>query len=149
MNCAGPPISPPPFRHRYKMNMGRPGSTPSSGGPRVVLPVFRSVESCSLPSVFFFADISAVMITKLFSEQVTAVPLVAALFVLYLARTVIAWARLRQFTGPRWTGVSNIPHGKAALSEKCHEWYAKVSKEHGTCGSRDDGLFSPRSCTCT
>ncbi|KAM9880438.1 cytochrome p450 [Verticillium dahliae] len=73
----------------------------------------------------------SVMITKLFSEQVTAVPLVAALFVLYLARTVIAWARLRQFTGPRWTGVSNIPHGKAALSEKCHEWYAKVSKEHG------------------
>ncbi|KAL9941557.1 hypothetical protein ACHAQF_006947 [Verticillium nonalfalfae] len=71
------------------------------------------------------------MITTLFSEQVTAVPLVAALFVLYLARTVIAWAKLRQFTGPRWTGVSNIPHGKAALSEKCHEWYAKVSKEHG------------------
>ncbi|KAF3354199.1 hypothetical protein VdG1_07664 [Verticillium dahliae VDG1] len=71
------------------------------------------------------------MITKLFSEQVTAGPPVAALFVLYLARTVIAWARLRQFTGPRWTGVSNIPHGKAALSEKCHEWYAKVSQEHG------------------
>ncbi|KAM0268896.1 hypothetical protein ACHAQH_009869 [Verticillium albo-atrum] len=71
------------------------------------------------------------MISGLFSADVTALPLVVALFAFYLVRTLITWAKLRQFDGPRWTSVSNIPHGKAALSEKCHEWYADVSKKHG------------------
>jgi len=58
-------------------------------------------------------------------------PLVALLIALYAIRKVISYNRLRQFKGPPGTGFSDIPHSRAFLSGKCHEWYAEVSEKYG------------------
>lgn len=50
---------------------------------------------------------------------------------LYIVRTVWLFARLRHFSGPFLAGFSDWPHSKAMLQNNCHEWYAKVIKEHG------------------
>ncbi|KAH7122103.1 cytochrome P450 [Dactylonectria estremocensis] len=59
-------------------------------------------------------------------------PLLAgALAVVYLAKTIAAYARLRKFKGPFWTGFTNWPHSKALLLNTCHEWYGEISEKYG------------------
>ena len=53
------------------------------------------------------------------------------LVLLYVLRTISTYARLQQFRGPRWTGISNWPHSIAMLRGNCHEWYAAVNKKYG------------------
>ncbi|KAJ5166639.1 uncharacterized protein N7482_005420 [Penicillium canariense] len=54
-----------------------------------------------------------------------AVTLVCGLLSLYMLRTIATYAKLRQFRGPSWTGISNWPHSMAMLRGNCHEWYAE------------------------
>ncbi|UNI20893.1 hypothetical protein JDV02_006942 [Purpureocillium takamizusanense] len=58
---------------------------------------------------------------------------VAALAVVTLltVRCAAAYLRLRQFGGPRWTGVSNWPHSMAMLQNRCHEWYEEANEKYG------------------
>jgi hypothetical protein len=60
-----------------------------------------------------------------------AVMALCGLLILYVLRTVTMYAKLRQFRGPTWTGISNWPHSVAMLRGNCHEWYAEVNKEYG------------------
>ncbi|CAL5870646.1 uncharacterized protein PFLUO_LOCUS4886 [Penicillium psychrofluorescens] len=60
-----------------------------------------------------------------------AVTLLCGLLTLYVFWTITTYAKLRQFRGPLWTGISNWPHSLAMLRSNCHEWYAEVSKKHG------------------
>ncbi|KAL2864022.1 cytochrome P450 [Aspergillus lucknowensis] len=57
--------------------------------------------------------------------------LLCGLLAFYVLGIITAYAKLRQFRGPRWTGISNWPHSLAMLSGRCHEWYAEVSNKHG------------------
>ncbi|KAL2785026.1 cytochrome P450 [Aspergillus keveii] len=57
--------------------------------------------------------------------------LICGLVGLYILRTITTYAKLRQFKGPSWTGISNWPHSMAMLGGHCHEWYAAVSKQYG------------------
>ncbi|KAL4907041.1 hypothetical protein BDW74DRAFT_150154 [Aspergillus multicolor] len=50
---------------------------------------------------------------------------------LYIFSTITIYAKLRQFKGPSWTGISDWPHSLAMLGGHCHEWYAAVSKQYG------------------
>ncbi|KAL3462677.1 cytochrome P450 [Aspergillus heterothallicus] len=63
------------------------------------------------------------------SGQILA--LVCGLLGLYIVRVITTYAKLRQFRGPAWTGVSDWPHSRAMLGGRCHEWYAAVSREYG------------------
>lgn len=56
------------------------------------------------------------------------VTLLIGLLSFYLWAT---YTKLKQFRGPRWTGISNWPHSLAILSGNCHEWYAEVSQKYG------------------
>lgn len=58
------------------------------------------------------------------------VPLLGFLVVVYFVNKLVVYARLRQFRGPRWTGLTDLPHSKAML-HNCHEWYADVSDKYG------------------
>lgn len=60
-----------------------------------------------------------------------AVMALCGLAVLYVLKTITTYTRLRQFRGPRWTGISNWPHSIAMLRGKCHEWYAEVNQKYG------------------
>lgn len=60
-----------------------------------------------------------------------AVTLLCGLLGLYIFRIITTYAKLRQFRGPSWTGISNWPHSMAMLRGNCHEWYAEVNKKHG------------------
>ncbi|KAJ5806313.1 uncharacterized protein N7503_003915 [Penicillium pulvis] len=60
-----------------------------------------------------------------------AVTLVSVLLGLYLFGIITVYAKLMQFSGPSWTGISNWPHSIALLRENCHEWYAEVNEKHG------------------
>lgn len=60
-----------------------------------------------------------------------AVMLLGGLFGLYIFKVITSYAKLRQFRGPSWTGISNWPHSIAILGGNCHEWYAEVSNKHG------------------
>ncbi|KAJ5832685.1 hypothetical protein N7474_000996 [Penicillium riverlandense] len=60
-----------------------------------------------------------------------AVTLVCGLLTIYIIWAITTYAKLRQFRGPLWTGISNWPHSMAMLRGNCHEWYAEVNKKHG------------------
>ncbi|KAJ5620039.1 hypothetical protein N7510_004023 [Penicillium lagena] len=60
-----------------------------------------------------------------------AVTLLCGLLSLYIFRAITAYAKLRQFRGPSWTGISNWPHSMAMLRGNCHEWYAEANQKHG------------------
>lgn len=60
-----------------------------------------------------------------------AVTLLCGLLGLYIFRKIRTYARLRQFPGPSWTGISDWPHSIAMLRGNCHEWYAEANKKHG------------------
>jgi hypothetical protein len=59
------------------------------------------------------------------------VTLLCSLLGLYVYRTIMMYAKLREFRGPSWTGISNWPHSMAMLGGNCHEWYAEVNKKYG------------------
>lgn len=61
--------------------------------------------------------------------------LLCGLMIFWIARTVASYAKLRQFQGPRWTGISNWPHSLALLRYNCHEWYAEVNNKYGMASS--------------
>ncbi|KAJ5417304.1 uncharacterized protein N7487_000854 [Penicillium crustosum] len=63
--------------------------------------------------------------------SVQAVMLLGGLLSLYIFKIITGYARLRQFRGPSWTGISNWPHSIAILGGNCHEWYAEVNNKHG------------------
>lgn len=69
-------------------------------------------------------------IPTLFRPVVT---LLCGLLGLYIFKVITTYAKLRQFQGPSWTGISNLPHSIAMLGGNCHEWYARVNKKHGGC----------------
>ncbi|KAJ6437134.1 cytochrome P450 52A11 [Purpureocillium lavendulum] len=60
-----------------------------------------------------------------------AVLAVVAVLGLLAVRTAAAYFRLRQFAGPRWTGISSWPHSKAMLENRCHEWYEEANRKCG------------------
>ncbi|KAJ5553091.1 hypothetical protein N7494_002469 [Penicillium frequentans] len=60
-----------------------------------------------------------------------AVTLFSVLLGLYIFRIITTYAKLMQFRGPSWTGISDWPHSIALLRENCHEWYAEVNEKHG------------------
>ncbi|CAI7628389.1 unnamed protein product [Penicillium pancosmium] len=60
-----------------------------------------------------------------------AVTLLCGLMTLWIVKTITSYAKLRQFQGPRWTGISNWPHSLALLRHNCHEWYAEVNNKYG------------------
>jgi hypothetical protein len=51
----------------------------------------------------------------------------------YAAYRFLIYRRLRHIPGPRWTGLTEIPHIRAMLTEHCYEWYHSVSKTYGQC----------------
>ncbi|KPM39018.1 hypothetical protein AK830_g7543 [Neonectria ditissima] len=53
------------------------------------------------------------------------------LVVLFIANKLVVYAKLRQFRGPRWTGVSDWPHSTAMLQSRCHEWYEETNRKYG------------------
>lgn len=59
------------------------------------------------------------------------ISLVLGLVGIYIARLIWQFVKLRRFPGPRWTGLSNIPHSRAMLDGECHKWYADVSRKYG------------------
>ncbi|KAM5350025.1 hypothetical protein ACJ41O_006530 [Fusarium nematophilum] len=58
-------------------------------------------------------------------------PLLCGLLVLFIAKRSVAYARLRQFGGPRWVGFTDWPHSWAMLQNRCHEWYAEANQKYG------------------
>lgn len=54
--------------------------------------------------------------------------LAAVLLVPIVGSRLRAYLKLRQIPGPGWTGVSEIPHIRAFLSERCCNWYTAVSE---------------------
>jgi hypothetical protein len=60
-----------------------------------------------------------------------AATLFCGLVILWIVKTITSYAKLRQFQGPRWTGISNWPHSLALLRHNCHEWYAEVNNKYG------------------
>ncbi|CAI7645479.1 unnamed protein product [Penicillium manginii] len=60
-----------------------------------------------------------------------AATLFCGLVILWIVKTITSYAKLRQFRGPRWTGISNWPHSLALLRHNCHEWYAEVNNKYG------------------
>ena len=56
---------------------------------------------------------------------------VFAVLAFLAVRCAAAYLRLRQFGGPRWTGVSNWPHSVAMLQNRCHEWYEEANRKYG------------------
>ena len=56
---------------------------------------------------------------------------VFAVLAFLAVRCAAAYLRLRQFGGPRWTGVSNWPHSVAMLQHRCHEWYEEANRKYG------------------
>ncbi|KAJ6080543.1 hypothetical protein N7467_010296 [Penicillium canescens] len=59
-----------------------------------------------------------------------AVTLLYILLRLYIYRTIMTYAKLREFRGPSWTGISNWPYSMAMLRGNCHEWYIEVNKKY-------------------
>ncbi|KAJ5231639.1 uncharacterized protein N7469_006227 [Penicillium citrinum] len=57
--------------------------------------------------------------------------LTGGLIAVWIYKTITDYAKLKNFKGPRWTGVSNWPHSLAILHNKCHEWYAEVNNKYG------------------
>ncbi|KAF5615015.1 pisatin demethylase [Fusarium sp. NRRL 25303] len=57
--------------------------------------------------------------------------LVYALIGLYVINKLVVYFKLRQFGGPRWTGVSDWPHSWAMLQDRCHKLYEQVNLKHG------------------
>ncbi|TLS20886.1 uncharacterized protein PpBr36_10754 [Pyricularia pennisetigena] len=49
----------------------------------------------------------------------------------YVIWTIVGYRRLSHIPGPRWTGISNIPHSLAYASGECHKWYQAASNKHG------------------
>jgi hypothetical protein len=60
-----------------------------------------------------------------------AVVLVSTLLFIYVVQKTIAYSKLSQFPGPRWTGISGIPHRTAMFGYAVHEWYHQVSEKYG------------------
>ncbi|KAJ5095271.1 hypothetical protein N7532_007562, partial [Penicillium argentinense] len=60
-----------------------------------------------------------------------AVMLLCGLLAFFIFRTIASYVRLKQFSGPSWTGISNWPHSLAILGGNCHEWYAEVNNKYG------------------
>ncbi|KAK7920837.1 hypothetical protein PG985_008859 [Apiospora marii] len=59
-------------------------------------------------------------------------PILAAVVLLAIVGSRLrAYIKLRHIPGPKWTGVSDIPHIRAFLSERCCSWYTEVSETHG------------------
>lgn len=59
-------------------------------------------------------------------------PILAAVVLLAIVGSRLrAYLKLRHIPGPRWTGVSDIPHIRAFLSERCCNWYTAVNEKHG------------------
>ena len=73
--------------------------------------------------------VSSAMGVSMLSWQ--AVALLCIVSGLYIYRTIMTYAKLREFRGPSWTGISNWPHSMAMLRGNCHEWYAEVNKKYG------------------
>lgn len=59
-------------------------------------------------------------------------PLLASIVTIYLLRTILRYHKLARFGGPRWTGLSEIPHGIKAYTGEAHNWYRSVSEKYGT-----------------
>lgn len=49
----------------------------------------------------------------------------------YLVSKVVAYFRLRKFGGPKWSGITDVPHSRAMLRGNCHLWYAEANKKYG------------------
>jgi len=72
------------------------------------------------------------MFIDLFSTtRETWLILVAVTAVTIAASKLRTYLKLRHIPGPAWTGISDIPHIRAFLSERCCEWYSSVNETHG------------------
>ncbi|KAK8094235.1 hypothetical protein PG997_000920 [Apiospora hydei] len=70
-------------------------------------------------------------IDLLSTSRETWLILAAVASLAYLASRLNIYLKLRHIPGPQWTGLSDIPHIRAFLSERCCEWYASVSETYG------------------
>ncbi|KAK8107499.1 cytochrome P450 [Apiospora kogelbergensis] len=72
------------------------------------------------------------MFTDLLSTtRETWLILIAVATLTFAAYKLRSYHKLRHIPGPTWTGLSDIPHIRAFLSERCCEWYSSVSETHG------------------
>lgn len=60
--------------------------------------------------------------------------ILAALAVLYLARMLRVYSRLRHFKGPWGVGFSEFPHSRRLLSMQAYIWYEQVCAQYGQFG---------------
>ncbi|KAJ5707642.1 hypothetical protein N7488_007443, partial [Penicillium malachiteum] len=56
--------------------------------------------------------------------------ILVSLVTFYVFKIARDYARLKQFKGPSWTGISNWPHSIAFLRGNCHEWYADILNKY-------------------
>ncbi|KAK8134230.1 Cytochrome P450 [Apiospora sp. TS-2023a] len=72
------------------------------------------------------------MFADLLSPNRETWPILAAVLLIAIVGSRLrAYLKLRHIPGPRWTGVTDIPHIRAFLSERCCNWYTAVSETHG------------------
>ncbi|KAK1995933.1 cytochrome P450 [Colletotrichum falcatum] len=68
-------------------------------------------------------------------------PVLFAVTFLYVIKRIALYAKLRQFDGPWWTGITHLPHSRAILTPNCHEWYAEMNEKYGTFARIAPGLL--------
>ncbi|TVY42183.1 Cytochrome P450 monooxygenase [Lachnellula occidentalis] len=58
--------------------------------------------------------------------------ILASISILYVARKVVLYHRLRKFPGPPLTGFTDFFHNKAFIGGRCYEWYTHASETYGS-----------------
>lgn len=65
------------------------------------------------------------------NEPTTLAGVIFGLVAVYVVRKVMTYVKLRRFPGPRFTGLSDLPHHIAMLSRNVQDWYADVGEKYG------------------
>ncbi|KAL2193783.1 cytochrome P450 [Corynascus similis CBS 632.67] len=58
-------------------------------------------------------------------------PLLAGIIVLYVVRKLLQYRKVSRFGGPRWTGVTKIPHNMRIFTGDAHQWYQDINEKYG------------------
>ncbi|KAH8810918.1 cytochrome P450 71A20 [Xylogone sp. PMI_703] len=57
--------------------------------------------------------------------------ILASISVIYFARKIVVYNRLRKFHGPPLSGFTNFFHNRAFIGKRCYEWYTHISETYG------------------
>lgn len=68
-------------------------------------------------------------------------PLLAGIIVLYVVRKLLQYRKVSRFGGPRWTGVTKIPHNMRIFTGDAHQWYQDINEKYGNHVLPSHGMF--------